>query len=783
MKKFKRNALVTAVALTCMSGAGVALSQESLMLEEVVVTAQKRAQSLQDVPISVQALSGDMLAQNGVSTLSDLSSISPGFKLADTQGTSNVSALRGVNSFAFGFGLEESIPFYLDGVYLGNGFDMLGDLLDIQRVEVLKGPQGTLFGRNASGGAISVIRNKPQNEFEAEIGAGVGNYDLLTTRAIVNVPVIDDVLLVRGGVSTRDRDGWQTNVVTGKDDGLEQDRTSGFLRALWLVNESLEIEYSGDWSRQKDHPGYKSVSTVRPGSAVWESVWSQADPASFYSERHEDNASGDRGVSLAGGAIPLVPSETPPDIIQDRKISGNALTATWDINEDMTLTSITSYRKVDTKVGNDADGGDIGMANSWQVGTTKEFNQELRINAAWENVDWLAGFNYYKQDRDMDVTTYVSSIIALDRIGLVGGRDTQVTEISAGENETESYSVFGDATWHLTERLNLTAGIRYSYDEKSYSLIDAGNDTFNNQGILYPNYDQLYDPSTTSWEDDWSNVSGRIGFDYALNDEAMLFGSISQGYKSGGFNTRLTVEGSADEGYTSPEFATEPFDEESNINYELGVKSDLFDGRLRFNSSVFYYIYEDLQVLLADGNSPVARTVNASEVTGYGWDNELVYRATEGLTLSLNFLALNAEYTDDVVDGTGVLRVEDGSTRPWSPDWAATMAVDYYLDLGGSGELRTNLTYSYQDDQFMRNTQATQNYTDEDNSQDAYGLLNGRVSFYSANERWEVALWGKNLLDEAYKGNLIASSDSVAGVLMAVRGEPRTYGLEAIYRF
>ena len=786
MDNIKKNTLAIAVSVACISNPVTSVAQESLALEEVVVTAQKRAQSLQDVPISVQAVSGDMLAQNGISTLSDLSSISPGFKLADTQGTTNVSALRGVNSFAFGFGLEESIPFYLDGVYLGNGFDMLGDLLDIQRVEVLKGPQGTLFGRNASGGAISVIRNKPVNEFEAEIGAGVGNYDLLTTRAIVNVPVIDDTLLLRGGLSTRDRDGWQTNVVTGKEDGMEQDRTSGFLRALWLVNDSLELEYSGDWSRQKDHPGYKSVSTVRPGSTSFENIWSQADPASFYTERNENNASADRDVTLtvAGGAliIPITPAEAAPDIIQDRKISGNALTLNWDMRDDLTLTSISSYRKVDTKVGNDADGGDIGLANSWQLGTTKEFNQELRINAVWDSVDWLAGLNYYRQDRDMDVTTYVSSVVSLQRIGL-SGQDTPITEVSAGENETESYSAFADATWHLTDALNFTAGIRYTYDEKSYELIDAGNDTFNDQGLLYPNHDQLSDPTTTSWDEDWSNVSGRIGMDYTPNDEMMFFGSISQGYKSGGFNTRLTVEGSAAEGYFTPEFATEPFDEENNINFELGLKSDLMDGRLRFNSSIFYYVYEDLQILLADGNSPVARTVNASEVTGYGWDNELVYLATEGLTLSLNVLALNAEYTDDVEDTTGVLRVEDGSTRPWSPDWAATMAVDYVVDLDSVGELRTNFTYAYQDDQFMRNTQVTQTYTDEDNMQDAYGILNGRVSFYSANQHWEVALWGKNLLDETYKGNLIASSDSVAGILMTVRGEPRTYGLEAIYRF
>ncbi len=782
MNYLKRNTLAIAVSLASVSASFTASAQDQgedldwLTLEEVVVTAQKRAQSLQDVPIPVQAVSGDMLAQNGISTLSDLSSIAPGFMLADTQGTQNTSALRGVSILAFGFGLEESIPFYLDGVYLGNGFDMLGDLLDVERVEVLKGPQGTLFGRNASGGAVSINRNKPSDEVEGEIGAGVGSYGLRTTRGVFNLPVNDELKL-RAGFTTRDRDGWQTNVTTGKEDGLAQDRTSGFLRALWSVSDSLEVEYSGDFGRQKDHPGYKSISAVQPG--FFELVWAGADPASFYSESNEDNATGNQGLSLFGGFIVVNPAEAQPKFIQDRKISGNALTATWDINDDLTLTSITSYRTVDTLVGTDADGGNVGMVNSWSEGKTEEFNQELRINAAWDTVDWLLGFNFYQQERELSTTTYFSSLISRSQFG---GTEA-LTETSAGENSTDSYSLFADASWHLTDALNVTAGIRYSYDEKSYSLLDAGNDSFNGRGVIYPNHSQLPDPSTSSWEDDWSNVSGRVGLDYSFDSDVMVFASISQGYKSGGFNTRFTLEGNASDGYFSPEFASKPFGEETNINYELGVKSELLDGRLRFNSSLFYYTYNDLQVLFADGNSPVARTVNAEEFTGYGWDSELVYLATEGLTLSFNFLALDAKYTKPLEDETGVVRVVEDSARPWSPDWSATMSVNYVVGLNDLGELRTNLTYSIQDDQFMRSTQVQEAYTDEDNIQEGYSLLNGRVSFYSANEKLEVALWGRNILDEAYKSNLIGSSNSVAGVLMATRGEPRTYGLEAIYRF
>lgn len=787
MRYPKIKILTAAVSCAVAVSAANVSAQEPFVIEEVLVTAQKRTQSSQDIPLAVQALSADVLAQNGITTLSDLSSISPGFKFADTQGTNNVSALRGVNSFAFGFGLEESIPFYLDGVYLGNGFDMLGELLDVERVEVLKGPQGTLFGRNASGGAVSVITKKPTNEFEAEVGGGAGNFGLVTTRAVINVPLIDNVLAVRAGFSSRDRDGWQTNVITGQEDGFAQDRKNGFLRALWSVNESLELEYSGDWSRQQDHSGYRTINTVRPGSPLFQGLWGQANPVSFYNEDSIDQAAaGDRAplISLAGGAIiaPLAPAGSIPEIIQDRKISGNALKANWDVNSDLVFSSITSYRTVETIVGADADGGDLGLANSFQTGETKELNQEFRLNGVSESLDWLAGVNYYKQERDASITTYLSSLIALQRLGLAGLR-TAVTETSAGENETESYSAFADATWHLTDRFNLTAGLRYTRDEKTFTLIDAGNDSFNGQGLIYPNIDQLADPSVSSWDDTWTDVSGRLAVDYAYSDDVMIFASISQGYKSGGFNTRLTVEGNPVQGFISPEFATEPFDEETNLNYEVGIKSDLLDGRLRFNSSVFYYVYEDLQVLLADGNSPVARTVNASEVTGYGWDNEITYLAAPGLSFSFNALLLDAEYTEDVIDNTGVLRILEGAERPWAPKWAYTFAADYSVDMGDVGEFRANFTYAHQDDQFMRATQVTQSYSDEDNTQEAYGILNGRLSFYSANDHWELGLWGKNILDEAYRNNLIASSDSVAGILMAFPGEPRTFGLEAVYRF
>lgn len=774
----------TATLALALSATGTQAQQQ--MLEEVVVTAQKREQSLQDIPLALQALSSDTLKQNGIATLSDISNISPGVKIADSQGAFSSAAIRGVNSFAFGFGLEESVPFYLDGVYLGNGSSMLGDLMDIQQIEVLKGPQGTLFGRNASGGAINVRTNRPNEEFEGSLKVGAGNYDLRTTQGILNVPLVEDTLYLRGGFSTRDRDGWQTNVTTGEEDGFAQDRWSGNIKALWLASDTLEVELTSDWSNQNDHTGYESINAVRP-TATWNLVYSQASPESFYDERNNDFASGDAGFSImlpdgSGGFIttPIIPAEAV-DIAQKRKIRGNGLKVTWDISPAMSLTSITSYRQAETYQGLDADGSDLGVVHSATTGSTEEYNQELRLNYTGDRVDWFAGLNAYRQDRDAKFFVSASSLVALGQIG-DAGLGTNINETSAGFNKTESYAIFGDATWHTTERLNITAGLRYSYDAKSYRLQDMGNDTFNGGGILFPNADQLASADMQAVHDNWNNLSGRLAVDYQLNDNVMLYASISQGYKSGGFNTTLTMENTGG-GFVTPEHATEPFDEETNINYEIGLKSDWLDNRIRLNSSIFQYVYQDLQILMGDSSSPVSRTINASEVTGRGWETDLTFMATENLSLLLNLSLLDAEYSDDVLDAQGTLRFEKGSERPWAPEVSGLIGVDYQAHLADLGTLRANLTYSYTGDHYQRSPSITEDIATSANEQKAYSVLNGRLSFYTEAEHWELALWGKNLLDEHYRSFINGSTLSTGGILQTVIGEPRTFGLEAIYNF
>jgi iron complex outermembrane receptor protein len=757
----------------------------SLMLEEVVVTAQKRTQSLQDVPIAVQAIDGDSLKQSGVASLSDITSISPGLKIANMQGSITTTAIRGVSSFAFGFGVEESVPFYLDGIYLGNGAAMLGDLIDIQQVEVLKGPQGTLFGRNASGGAINVRTKRPTDELEGFITAGGGNYDLYTTKGVGNLPLFDDRLLVRTGFSTRNRDGWQTNVVTGDEDGYKQDRWSGFVKALWLVNDELELEYYGDRTKQRDHVGYRGVNGIRD-SAFWQSIIGQADSASIY-DGSKDYASGTDGfvAFLAPGfSLPVAPADPVP-LQQNRDIYGNALTIRWDINDNLALTSLTSYRKVDTSQGTDSDGTNLGLSHALRTGTTKEFNQEVRLNMTGEQVDWFVGVNYYQQKRDETLDLSTSGLVPLSRLG-ISQIGTTLHEESGGDNKTESYALFGDAIWHVTDAVNVTAGLRYSYDEKNWDMTTTDNDTFagfGGQGILFPNVSQMEDPTTASQNNDWDNLSGRLVVDYQFNDDLMAYASVSTGYKSGGYNTTRTVIGSPETGFFTPASATEPFKEETNTNFELGVKSSLMDGRMRLNSSIFVYRYEDLQFLLGDSEVPVARTINADQVDGTGWDADITFLATENLTLFANFTVMDVQYGSDVVDRAGELKIQKNEDRPWSPAFSGIVGLDHEMAVGSLGTLRTNLSYSYTDDHLQRDNRVDEDIAHDTNRQESYGLLSSRISLYSANEKWEIAAWGKNLLDEDYRNIINGSVQSTAGINFMEPGEPRTYGIDVQYNF
>lgn len=815
MRACKKRALAVAISL----GAGLsgmpallqaeeAESQEGELfaLEEIVVTAQRREQSLQDVPIAVSAVDTDTLKQNGLTGLQDLGSIVSGVKLGNSQASESVSSIRGIRSRGFGFGLEESVPIYLDGVYLGSGYNTLGELMDVTQIEVLKGPQGTLFGRNASAGAINIRSARPNEELSGKVSMNLGNYDLVITKLSGNIPVIEDTLMIRAGYQQTQRDGWQTNVVSVEKDGYETDRWSGYVKGLWLASDDLEVEFSADWSRHDDHSGYVSVEGV---NTTFENVYNTfVDSASYTSSSSHDFAAGGDPITSTLALITngLVPDSTPRSIgvadavdpERSRKIRGASVKVTWDVSEEATLTSVSSYRKSSSSLATDSDGSNLGMSASFTDTSYEEMNQEFRFNISNDVADWFVGFNAYRQNTNYSFVNESSGLVAASRLTrhilLGGGGGTGVlvatianpiSEESAGKNTTTSYGLYSDVIWHLTDRMNITVGARYSYDEKVYEQGVTANDSWSGQGILFPNLAQLENAADAKMDESWSNLSGRIALDYALNEDALVYVSLAQGYKAGGFNTTRTVQQTTSTSgvFVMPGSAAEPFDEETNLNFEVGLKSTLMDGRMRFNTSAFAYEYKDLQFLLSDSEVPVARTINASKVDGYGVDVEMMFAATEDLTLSMNLAYLQSEFGEDVVDRNGDLVIENGAETTFSPEVSGSIGVDYRHALGDLGELRTNLTYSYYGTHMQRDIQVGDNFPDGVGKEDAYQTFNGRISLLSHDGMWEVAIWGKNLTDEYYNAMLSTGAGVTAGIVASVPSEPRTYGVNLEYNF
>jgi len=733
---------------------------QEFSLEEIVVTAQKREQSLQDVPIAVTALSADILQQTGVVTLSDVANITPGLNISSTQAEATSISMRGIGSNDFGYGSDQSIPVYLDGVYMGGGAAIIGDLADVAQIEVLKGPQGTLFGRNAVGGAVSVTTARPSNELEGMINIGSGNHDLKTVKGTINVPLIDDKLLLRVNGSIRKRDGWQENTATGKNDGYEQDRWNGRAKLLWIVNEQLEVEVTSDWQQENDHAGYYNVI-----SSDFEPLLSTA--TLDYQGTQSNNGNAFLAIDPNTGLPDFSGSAgTGVDHELNRKIRGNGLKITWDINDDLTFTSITSYREQHSAISEDNDGSEFAVLNVRSFMDNEEYSQEFRLNGHSDTIDWFVGLSAYRSDvagRVDDTFGALITGVAFDETALV-------------DVKTESYALFGDAIWAITEDTNLTFGLRASYDAKSQDIKNP-----NAFGLLFASPNQLLDedgnvdPSRASSHENWSDVSPRLVVDHRINEDLMVYAGVSQGYKSGGFNSFPTV----DTNPLSPLFgavpaaATEPFDEEKITNYEIGFKSTLLDDRLRLNASLYYYNFEDLQFLINEG--VVVRAANAGEANGQGLDLEATYLISENLTVSANLGWLSSEYGEDLIDGNGDFIVREGQDLAYAPHFSGNVSVDYLLPLGEAGDLRTHLNYAHTGSRTHNGTS-----TDSVYQEDSFGLLSARLSFLSADQHWELAAWGTNLTDEKMIESFGGVTDDF-GFVSVRRGEPRMYGVEFTY--
>jgi iron complex outermembrane receptor protein len=695
-------------------------------IEEVVVTAQKRAQSLQDVPVSVTALGAETLNAHGIQQASDIADLTPGLYFESIGLRSPFIFVRGTGSGQFDVGSDSSVSVFIDEIYQSRFTALQFDLLDVERVEVLKGPQGALFGRNTSGGAISVVTAKPSWTPMAEALLEYGNQDHVFARGAVSGP-LSDAVAARLSVAHRKRDGWVENELSGTEH-LDTDSLGarGQLQVDWgsgdvLLSASVGRERSGAATFQNVTP---VVPFLSPASPLFGQVPSSDDV------RHQ---------------------RYDTDGYQDR----DSLLLSATLNADLgaaTLTSITAYGKAEFEELHDLDGTEAAVLNRFADEESDSFSQELRLASSEDrSFDWLVGVYYFEDDAERDErwTLGTDMLFTLPLGQIVDAFDSMRVD-------TRSWAMFGQLGADLSERWRVALGARYSEDDKD---ADRLTDRTVPTPILFEGY-------TARAGDTWNSFDPTVSVQFRPSDRVMTYLSYAEGFKSGGFQPAIPA---------NAEFAEATFDPEEVASYEVGLKSTLWNDRLRLNAAAFHVEYEDLQFIAATGTAssgaPLVVIANAAESTTNGLEVEAEALLGEHLSLSAGYSWLDAEF-DRYIDGSG--NDQSGNQVIRTPEHQGHLTADLIYPLR-RGQVSAMVSVRAQSRVYFNpeNTRAL--------SQEGYEQLTARLGYESADGRWALDLWGRNLTDEEVCGNVLPLLGSAAGLCSI--DSLRSYGLRFAYRW
>ncbi|MFC4311796.1 TonB-dependent receptor [Steroidobacter flavus] len=701
--------LLVCVAGALMSAASPSGAQSTATseLEEVLVTAQRRGERLQDVPITVTVLDANQVQQARVQQIGDVATRTPGLGFDGFPASQPRIVIRAIGSSDRGAAGDPSSAVFLDEIYLGRPAAVAFDAFDVERIEVLKGPQGTLYGRNVVGGAINVLSRPPDpSAFDAGAEVTVGNYQRADGAAFVNAPLADGKAAVRASGSWRTHDGYVRNTFTGNR-VEDQDTSSARLQFLGRPSDTLRLSLTLDGTRDRAAGPAQHTLDLDEG----------ADEAVFWTV--------DRDREHTAGST---------DGYQNRDTWGARVQVDWDVSF-ATLTYLGSYRDLDYETSYDFDGGnsstnliDIGGGNTEQ---SDFYSNELRISSLpGARVSWVAGLYNFGSETDRLDT------LALDIAG------DGLTDIYTQRALLDSYAVFGDVSWPLTDRFSLTAGVRYSRDEKEYRVSNtAGTGVVRAQEQFDVSVAKNYDAATY-----------RIGGAFNLAEDHLLYVMVSRGFKSGGFqDTPSSAADAADD--FEPEYATQ---------YELGQKSTFADGALIWNNTLFLLDYTDLQTRRVLDNLAIV-TDNAGEATIQGYETYLSWRAFAGARLTLSYAYTDATF-DVFSPEPGVNYAGNRVSR--TPEHKVVVSPSYEWVLSQGASLSFAADYSYESKIFDDNSNVGPEVREPTHFVDA------RVIYTSAGEKWAVSLWGKNLTDELTR----SFQATFLGANFGAYNPPRTYG-------
>jgi iron complex outermembrane recepter protein len=750
--------LIAAVAGFGIANAAQAQAQRPTTLDEITVTAQKREQSLQDVGIAVTAFTGDQIQELGFTNTTDIVAMTPGlnYTVPNAESSQINFFLRGVGLNDFADANENPVAVYVDDIYRPAMGGLSFQLFDMERVEVLRGPQGTLFGRNTTGGLVHFISRRPTEELDGYFNATYGDFDQIKLEGAIGGPFSDSVS-GRLSLAMNQHDGWTEN--RAGPDYNETDAQAARAQLLFTPTDSFDVLFNGWWSDNDASVGAWQHQATK-FNAAGESV-----PLGPNEQDTSVDCNAD-GVLDAADARPAPGTDCfgyrdtdgdpwAGDYDRDGRVevetSGLSANVQWQLGN-LELTSITAFQTVDRLQSEDTEAGPFPLILPTFTAETDTFSQELRIGGGNESLQWLAGLFWFDNEVNGNY------ILDLTNLGFVFF-DANYTQ------ETESIAVFGQVEFTLNDSWTLIAGLRAANEEKTLDYLNVDE-----SGL----FEFLFGDATAfdfgpgSVGDlarhDNDSVSGKLQLDWRPTEDLLLYGSVSQGTKSAGFNV-----GFLDQTFlfasNTPE--TIPFDEETLRSYEIGFKSTILDGRARFNGSAFYYDYEDFQTFRFELLNQVIFNADA-EVTGA--ELELQASPTDGLDLALGLAVLDAT-------AEGIPSPLDGTPRDRdmvaAPDLSANALVRYAWPALG-GRLAVQAWANYQDEIFydIQNVPVSR--------EDGYTVSNLRFSYTSGDERWELAAFAHNITEEEYLSYTFDFT-GVFGFNQQAYGAPRWYGLSVQY--
>lgn len=690
-------------------------------LEEVLVTAQRRETALSDTPIAVSAVDAETIAKQGLTTVADLARTVPGLTIPGASLNNNPAvAIRGITFFSAITTVSYPVAYYTDGLFSDRPYSVLDHLFDLERIEVLRGPQGVLFGRNATAGAILIQHRLPTDTWQALARVEAGDFGTERVQASVRGPLIENKLQLglAGNYSTSD--GYAKNVVTGND--VFGEDSHGFRATLrYLPSERFEVILRGDYTSDWNSYGIKNIAAF---GSDFERAFSR-DPAL-------------REYQLANEY----------EGFTDRQSWSTSLQTTYEF-DNFDFITLSGYRQFHQDSHGDSDGSAQVISQNEQRNVDySSYSTEWRLSGdVGQRWKWDTGVYYIRENPH----EFNNEIRMYQTIGGVPVRRTG-NDVVNNEVKTDAYAGFGHVTYSLTDRLALRAGLRYTYETKHFDLV------IRNYAAGVPT------TAVSNVERNWTATTPLLGMDFRWNDDLLLYATASEGFKSGGFN--ITT-------------GNPPFDPEQVWNYEAGLKAGLWNRTAQLNVSAFYTDYQDMQVSRnIVGGLALIQNAASSTIQGIEIEGSLL-PPIDGLRVDLSFAWLDAKYDDFILDDRAPVTSDiGGTTMNRAPEWKGSLSLDYARPIFRDFEIDLRAVYSFESAIYF---EALPEPVRSEFRRPAIDNLDLRIGFAPANGRWELAAVARNVTDEQYFSNI--QSLLGGSVHAAFFAKPRYLGLEASVNF